>query len=70
MVEIRDRYCVDVLAKNGVARVTEHSTLPSLETESPIKNPEIINYAEYNKEELSDEFTFYWRVLTNSQVVP
>ena len=39
----------------------------SVNAESPIKNPSIINYAEYRKEQMSDHFTFYWRILQNSQ---
>ena len=36
-------------------------------TESPVKNPMVINYDDYHKEVMSDSFTFYWRVLENSQ---
>ena len=36
-------------------------------TESPVKNPILINYDDYHKEEMSKSFTFYWRILENSQ---
>lgn len=36
-------------------------------TESPVKDPSIINFADYRKEVMSDAFEFYWRVLRNSQ---
>ena len=35
--------------------------------ESPVKDPSIINLAEYRREAMSDTFDFYWRVLRNSQ---
>ena len=38
-----------------------------LVTESPVKNPMVINYDDYHKETMSESFTFYWRILENSQ---
>jgi len=32
-----------------------------------VKDPSIINLAEYRREAMSDTFDFYWRVLRNSQ---
>jgi hypothetical protein len=32
-----------------------------------VKDPSIINFADYRKEVMSDAFEFYWRVLRNSQ---
>lgn len=39
----------------------------SLIIESPINSASAINYADYNREDLNDDYAFFWRILPDSQ---